>query len=89
MPIISTFYGVVIMMFFFDKRKHKKPHIHVRYQEQEAVFSIPDGNLLEGKIRANKRKLVEAWIEIHQEDLMTDWQLAVEGQQVFTIDPLK
>lgn len=34
-------------------------------------------------------KLVEAWIEIHQEELMADWQLAVEGQQLFKIDPLK
>ncbi len=34
-------------------------------------------------------KLVRAWIEIHQEELMADWQLAVEGQRVFTIDPLR
>ena len=34
-------------------------------------------------------KLVEAWIEIHQEELMADWKLAVEGQQLFKIDSLK
>ena len=34
-------------------------------------------------------KLVEAWIEIHQEELMADWKLVVEGQQLFKIDPLK
>ena len=34
-------------------------------------------------------KLVEAWIEIHQDELMADWNLAVEGQQLFKIDPLK
>ncbi len=65
------------------------PHIHVQYGEEEAVISIPDGDLIEGSIRANKLKLVQAWIEIHQEDLMADWQLAVNGQQVFKINPLR
>jgi hypothetical protein len=32
---------------------------------------------------------VQAWIEIHQDELMVDWELAVNGQQVFKIDPLK
>ena len=53
------------------------------------VIGIPDGNVLDGDLRANKLKLVRAWIEIHQEDLMADWQLAVEGQRVFAIDPLR
>jgi hypothetical protein len=32
-----------------------------------------------------KHKLVVAWIEIHQEDLMADWHLAVTGSKLFTI----
>lgn len=28
-------------------------------------------------------------IHIHQEDLMANWMLAVQGDRVFTIDPLK
>ncbi len=42
MPIISMFYGLVVMMFFDDCRRHKKPHIHVEYQSSEAVIGIPD-----------------------------------------------
>ncbi|MBC8346347.1 MAG: DUF4160 domain-containing protein [Candidatus Marinimicrobia bacterium] len=42
----------------------------VKYQGQEAVLSIPDGDLLEGELKTNKIKLVQAWIEIHKEDLM-------------------
>ena len=45
--------------------------------------------MIEGKLPSNKRKLVEAWIEIHQEDLMADQNLAVNGNQVFPIEPLK
>jgi hypothetical protein len=51
--------------------------------------SIPEGELIEGSLRRAKLKLVQAWIEIHQDELMADWQLAVTGQQVFKIDPLK
>ncbi len=89
MPVISMFYGIIVAMYFFDTGRHKRPHIHVKYQGEEAVIAIPDGELLEGSIQKNKMKLVEAWIEIHREDLMADWELAVNGQEVFKIDPLK
>ena len=65
------------------------PHIHVKYGELEAVYQIPDGELLEGGLPANKEKLIKAWIEIHKEDLMANWDLAVTGNTVFKIDPLK
>jgi hypothetical protein len=89
MPVISMFYGVIVLMYYFDNRKHHLPHIHVQYSDEEAVISIPEGNLMEGSLRSAKLKLVQAWIEIHQDELMADWELAVNGQQVFKIDPLK
>ena len=89
MPVISMFYGILVLMYYADNKKHKKPHVHVRYQGQEAVLAIPDGEVLQGAIKANKLKLVQAWIEIHKEDLMTDWELAASGQQVFSIEPLR
>ena len=81
MPVISMFYGVIVLMYYFDNRKHQLPHIHVQYSDEEAV--------IEGSIKTSKLKLVRAWIEIHQEELMADWQLAVTGQQIFKIDPLR
>lgn len=89
MPVISMFYGVIVLMYYFDNKKHSLPHIHVQYSDEEAVISIPDGNILEGSLRTSKLKLVQAWTEIHQEELMADWQLAVNGQTVFRIEPLK
>ena len=83
------FYGIIVYLYYFDTSKHNLPHIHVKYQSEEAVISIPEGNLLEGKIPGNKLKLVEAWIEIHKEELMADWELAVNGEPVFKIEPLK
>ncbi len=53
------------------------------------MIEIPSGKLLEGKLKGNKLKLVEAWIEIHKDELMADWELAINGEPVFKIDPLK
>ncbi len=89
MAIISMFYGIIISMYYFDNKQHKVPHIHVKYQGEEAIFSIPDGKILEGSMRTNKRKLVEAWILIHEDELMADWELAINGEEIFKIDPLK
>ena len=89
MPVISMFYGVIIKLFYFDNQQHHCPHIHVHYQEESAVIEIPSGKVLEGKLKNNKMKLVQAWIEIHQEELMADWELAKKGENVFPIEPLR
>ena len=89
MPVISMFYGIAVLMYYSDNKRHKQPHIHIRYQGQEAVVAIPDGAILEGSIKSSKMKLVQAWIEIHKEDLMADWNLAVNGENPFKIDPLR
>ena len=53
------------------------------------TYLLRCGKLLEGKIKSNKLKLVEAWIEIHNEELMADWELAINSEPMFKIDPLK
>ena len=90
------FYACYIYVLWFNcvyvlprTKKHKLPHIHVKYAEKEAVYQIPEGTLLEGTIPANKDRLIVAWIEIHKEDLMANWLLATSGNKVFLIDPLK
>ena len=89
MPTISMFYGIVIYLYFFDNERHNLPHIHARYQGQSASFSILDGYQLAGEIPLSKAKLVQAWIEIHREALLADWDLAVNGETPFPIDPLR
>lgn len=85
MPTISMFYGILVKMFLYDTDKHNTPHIHVEYQSETAVYSIADGQVLAGKLPPKKHKLVVAWIEIHNEDLIADWQLAVNGKKPFPI----
>jgi hypothetical protein len=82
------FYGLLIRMFFRDNERHHMPHIHADYQGQVAVYSILDGEVLAGELPPSKHKLVVAWIEIHREDLLANWSLAVNGQKPFPIKGL-
>ncbi|MEY3013724.1 MAG: hypothetical protein RIT45_2459 [Pseudomonadota bacterium] len=74
-PVISMFHGL--------------PHIHVQYGEQNAVYEIEEGRRLQGELPRAKERLVVAWIELHREELAADWQLAVNGETPFRIDPLR
>ena len=60
MPTISVFYGIQIMMYFYDQGKHKTPHIHAEYQDDEAVFSILDGDILSGNLLPSASKIGHA-----------------------------
>ena len=89
MPVLSMFYGIVIRMYFFDDRRHGMPHVHAEYGGEQAVFNIENGDVLAGALPSRKSRLVQAWIEIHREELLANWQLAVNGEEVFKIDPLR
>jgi len=69
-----------------DTRQHHRPHLHVEYQGKQAVIAIPEGDVLDGDLPTKKLRLVQAWIAIHEDELMADWALdqarvtaAVEG----------
>lgn len=76
-------------MYFMDNKQHNKPHIHVKYQDDEVIVAIPEGDILEGSIPKAKMKLLQAWIEIHKDELMADWQLTVSGELPYKIEPLR
>ena len=59
MPILSTFYGIIIRMYRELGGKHNMPHIHVEVSGEDSVFDF-NGNLLEGSIPKSKQKLLEA-----------------------------
>ncbi|MDU9049320.1 MAG: DUF4160 domain-containing protein [Candidatus Electrothrix sp. Rat3] len=44
---------------------------------------------VEGELPGNKMKLLQAWIELHKDELMADWELAVSGEQPYKIEPLR
>jgi len=69
MPTISSFYGILIRMFFND---HPPPHFHARYGEFEATIEITTLNILEGTLPGRALKLVQEWAIIHREELLED-----------------
>jgi hypothetical protein len=81
MPEICRFLGIVICMYFDD---HNPPHFHVRYNEYRAVLTIQTLNLLDGRLPARVRGLVEEWAELHQAELLAMW----ESKDFHRIDPL-
>ena len=89
MPTISMFYGIVVYMYLADNKQHHLPHIHTRYQGKKASIAIGTGELLDGEIPPAKLRLVQAWIEIHRESLMADWELAINNELPLKIPPLQ
>jgi hypothetical protein len=82
-------YGIIVSMFFEINDKHHLPHVHVRHQGMKASFAIEDSRLLAAEIPVRQQRMVQVWIDLHQEQLMADWELASNGEQPFRIDPLK
>ncbi len=77
------------MMYFLDKNRHKRAHIHARYQNHEVVIGVPEGDVLEGRLPPDKMKLLQAWVEIHKQELMDDWKKASIGKPISKIEPLR
>jgi hypothetical protein len=88
MPEISRFLGIVIAMFSERGIQHHLPHFHVRYQEHKATYGIEPIELLAGGLPLRQRRFVEAWAELHQEELMKDWELLKAGGKPVSIAPL-
>ena len=53
------------------------------------MFSIETGDVIDGQLPRRQTRFVQAWIELRRDELLADWSLAVKGQPVFPIDPLK
>ena len=88
MPVLCMFYGIIVRMYREIGGKHNMPHIHAEYSGQEVVVAL-DGTVLEGKLPKSQMKLLDAWMEIHKDDLAANWKLLSNGEQFFRIDPLK
>ena len=85
MPTISMFYGIIIRMYADD---HNPPHFHALYQGQEAAYTT-DGELLEGSLPKKQTKLILAWADLHKDELDANWELMLNGEPAYKIEPLR
>ena len=86
MPTISMFFGIIIRM--YNSGEHNPPHFHAVYQGYNAVFDM-DGELIEGDMPKRQKKLIAAWAEIHKDELLANWELAMSEQPLYKIAPLQ
>jgi hypothetical protein len=85
-PVISTFFGIVVRMFY---REHGVAHFHAEYQGQQATFAL-DGELLAGEIASRTaRRLIKEWATAHQVELQANWNRLREGEALERIAPLE
>ncbi len=89
MPRISEFFGIFVYMYFRDTRQHHAPHVHVRYGEYKASFSIETGDLLAGRLGPKQTRRVRDWIAARRPALEDNWQRALRGETLEWIDPLE
>jgi hypothetical protein len=82
------FYGIVIRM-FVGAKEHNPPHFHAMYQGSKAVFNIQSGEMVDGSIPAKQVKLIQAWVELHKDELLADWDLAQSNDMPYAIEPLR
>ena len=86
MPQISRFFGIIIAMYFDD---HNPPHFHAKYGDFEALVSIKDFSVIEGQIPSRALGMVIEWASKHQNELMINWNNAIENKSLDKIEPLK
>ena len=89
MPEISRFFGIIIRMFAELGAPHHRLHFHAVYQEHKAVFALDPVECIGGALPRTQQRLVEAWAEIHRDELLHDWALLQSGQPPLKIEPLR
>ena len=76
-------------MFSEPTERHHVPHFHAYYQENVAVFSASPVSLLSGSMPQRQQRLIEAWAELHQDELLADWELLRNGKRPAPVEPLR
>lgn len=84
MPQICTFYGIIIYMYM---NEHNPPHFHVVYQNYKAIITIKNG-IVTGSLPRRALNLVYEWLDLHQAELMENWERLSRKEAPLKIEPL-
>ena len=88
MPTISMFYGIIIRMFYAPD-EHNPPHFHASYQGLDAIVDLRTCEIIKSNLSKKHNKLIEAWAELHHDELVANWELVMNGETPQHIDGLK
>ena len=87
-PLISQFYGILIYIYKEIGGHHHEPHIHIKYNEYELSMSL-NGEVLDGSLPKKQMKLVDAWFELHQDELKASYFSYSEYGEIIKIKGLE
>ena len=73
MPTISSFYGIIIVMYLRDK-EHNPPHIHAITKDFDAPFRISDASIMEGRFPKKAKEMVREFILKYKKELEEMWE---------------
>ncbi|MXY22311.1 MAG: DUF4160 domain-containing protein [Dehalococcoidia bacterium] len=88
MPELSRFLGMVVQMYADD---HPGPHFHIRYEGQNAaVFYLRSMRLRNdrGRLPASQARAIRGWAELHEEELLENWERLERYERTARIPPL-
>jgi len=86
LPTISIFRGIKVYINWHD---HMPPHFHAQYGKYQVIVDINTIEVLEGYLPNKQLKMLLGWAAFHQEELLENWNLATEQQELFSIEPMK
>ena len=94
MGSIFIIQGILIYIYAFDHRstfgrllpegRKNPPHIHVRSGTDNFSITI-QGRIIEGKARSKTVKIINDFIDEHEEELMELWGRAQRGEKITKI----
>lgn len=82
------FYGIIIRM-YCAPGEHNPPHFLAYYQDHKSIIDINYCDIIEGSLPKKQLKLVLAWAEIHKDESLANWELSMNSELPFEIEPLK
>jgi hypothetical protein len=85
MPELSRFLGIVIGIV---PREHPPAHFHAVYGEYQITVDI-DSGVVRGDFPKRALRHVLEWLDLHQKELLEDWDLIQAGRPVNKIAPLE
>ena len=65
------------------------PHFHTYYNEYKATIRLDTLEIMEGTLPKKQKRLVQAWAELHIDELRANWKMAMNGEIPYKIEPLR
>ncbi|MBI2917761.1 MAG: DUF4160 domain-containing protein [Chloroflexi bacterium] len=68
---------------------HSRPHFHAYHQDSVGIYAVDPVELIGGSLPRREQRLVEAWAELHQNEILRNWERLQSGQRPTAIEPLR